>query len=58
VKSGTKPGQKGAVKPKSARAKEAKDKKKRADAKSAALNQNRQKTAPTARPAAAAAEGQ
>jgi len=58
VKSGTKPGQKGVVKPKSARAKEAKDKKKRADAKSAALNQNRQKTAPTARPAAAAAEGQ
>jgi hypothetical protein len=58
VKAGTKPGSKGVVKPKSARAKEARDKKKRAEAKSAALNLKRQKSAPTARPVAIAAEGQ
>ena len=58
VKAGTKPGSKGVVKPKSARAKEARDKKKRAEAKSAALNLKRQKSAPTARPVSIAAEGQ
>jgi cell division protein FtsQ len=71
-KAGAKPGAKGSTKPKNAtaqknakalkaaaaEAKATQDKKKRAEAKRAALNVSKRKTAPTARPATAAGQGQ